>query len=970
MAASVVTGPCYPIITILKAGDRISPSSMKTNVWLLILVLVALLEVFSSYGASTNASRRPEVVNVGTVFSVATMIGKVAKVAIEAAIEDVNSDPSVLNGTNLKVIMQDTNYSGFLGIVETLQFMETDIVAIIGPQTSVTAHVVSYIADELRTPLLSFSATDPTLSPLQFPFFVRTTQNDLFQMSAIAEMVEYYGWREVIAVYVDDDHGRNGIAALGDKLAERRCKISYKAPLRLEAKRDEITDALIKVALAESRVIVLHTYTSTGPQILKVAQYLGMMGNGYVWITTNWLSTILDTNITLPQESKDYFQGVLTLRLHTPESDKKRKLVARWRNLTQVLGSESFGLSTYGLYAYDTVWLLAHAIDRFFDQGGVISFSNDSKLSNLQGGSLHLNAMSIFDDGKLLLDSILGVDMTGVSGQVRFTPDRNLVHPACDIINVLQTGYRKIGYWSNYSGLSIEAPETLYMSPPNRSISAQQLLPVIWPGETTQKPRGWVFPNNGRHLRIGVPKRVSYREFLSTSDGTWDQFTGYCIDVFTAAVNLLPYAVPYKLIAYGEGKENPSSTKLVQLITTNYFDAVVGDIAITTERTRMADFTQPYIESGLVVVAPVRQQNSNAWAFLRPFSREMWIVTAVFFIFVGTVVWILEHRMNDEFRGPPRRQIVTILWFSFSTWFFAHRENTVSALGRGVLIVWLFVVLIINSSYTASLTSILTVQQLSSPIKGIETLMKTSDPIGYQEGSFAWNYLVNELGIDESRLVPLVMPEDYVKALKKGPQGGGVAAIVDERPYIELFLSSRCEFSIIGQEFTKNGWGFAFQRDSPLAVDMSTAILKLSENGDLQRIHDKWLMSSACTSQGSKLQVDRLQLKSFWGLFVVCGLACLLALLVYFFQMLRQFSRHYPDELESPGTSSRPRRLQTFLSFVDEKEEDVKNRSKRRQLERLSNRGNGLDESVSGSGTERSQIEYSSNKSIGTLDRA
>lgn len=94
-----------------------------------------------------------------------------------------------------------------------------------------------------------------------------------------------------------------------------------------------------------------------------------------------------------------------------------------------------------------------------------------------------------------------------------------------------------------------------------------------------------------------------------------------------------------------------------------YFDAVVGDIAITTERTKMADFTQPYIESGLVVVAPVRQQqNSNAWAFLRPFSREMWIVTAVFFVIVGTVVWILEHRMNDEFRGPPRRQVVTILW--------------------------------------------------------------------------------------------------------------------------------------------------------------------------------------------------------------------------------------------------------------------------------------------------------------------
>lgn len=74
------------------------------------------------------------------------------------------------------------------------------------------------------------------------------------------------------------------------------------------------------------------------------------------------------------------------------------------------------------------------------------------------------------------------------------------------------------------------------------------------------------------------------------------------------------------------------------------------------------DFTQPFIESGLVIVAPMKRINSSAWAFLRPFTLEMWGVTAVFFLIVGTVVWILEHRLNDEFRGPPKRQVVTVLW--------------------------------------------------------------------------------------------------------------------------------------------------------------------------------------------------------------------------------------------------------------------------------------------------------------------
>ncbi|OMO50006.1 Ionotropic glutamate receptor [Corchorus capsularis] len=922
---------------------------------------------FPIIGVNTNVSARPEVVNIGAIFSFQSVIGKAAKVAIEAAIEDVNSNPDILQGTKLNIQMKDTKYSGFLGIVEALLFMERDTAAIIGPQSSVTAHVISHIVNVLRVPLLSFSSTDPTLSPIQFPFFIRTSQNDLYQMTAIAEIIHHYEWREAIAIYADDDHGRNGIAALGDKLAERRCRISYKAALSSDPTRDEITDILVRVALRESRILIIHVPGTWGLTVFSVAQYLGMLGTGYVWIATNWLSTILETNSPLSQDTMDDIQGVITLRMYTPDSEQKKRFVSRWSNLTR---ENPVGMNTYSLYAYDTVWLLAHAINEFLNQGGNISFFNHSRSTELHGGNLHLDALGVFQGGHLLLDNILKTNMKGVTGNVRFTSDRNLIHPAYEIINVIGTGHRSIGYWSNHSGLSTVPPETLWEKPPNHSSSSPKLHGVVWPGQMTDKPRGWVFPNSGRYLTIGVPHRVSYREFVSVRGP--DAITGYCIDVFTAAVNLLPYAVPYKLVAFGDGHTNPSGTELVRMITAGEFDAAIGDIAIITNRTKMADFTQPYIESGLVVVAPVRRKDSNALSFLRPFTRRMWAVTAIFFLVVGTVVWLLEHRMNDDFRGPPRKQVVTILWFSFSTWFFSHRENTVSALGRIILIIWLFVVLIINSSYTASLTSILTVQQLVSPIKGIETLVSSNDPIGYQHGSFARNYLIDELKIDPSRLVPFNSPEECAKALKDGPHKGGVAAMVDDRAYIELFLSTRCEFSIVGQEFTKNGWGFAFPRDSPLAVDMSTALLKLSENGDLQRIHDKWLLRRACSFQGAKMDVDRLQLKSFWGLYVMCGVACLIALSIYFFKIVRKFYRQYSEELEFSGQSSQSTRIQTFLSFVDEKEEEYKSRSKRRQMEKASNRTDDgsicSPRSISNKRDLSSNSEFASNKSLGTSE--
>ena len=134
----------------------------------------------------------------------------------------------------------------------------------------------------------------------------------------------------------------------------------------------------------------------------------------------------------------------------------------------------------------------------------------------------------------------------------------------------------------------------------------------------------------------------------------------------------------------------------------------------------------------------------------------------------------------------------------------------------------------------------------------------------------------------------------------------------------------------------------AFPRDSPLAVDLSTAILQMIDSGDLQRIHDKWLLSSACLSQGAKFEVERLQLKSFWGLYMICGLACLLALFIYLIQIWRQYHKHYVSEelhsTDGQNIGSKSSHLKTFLSFVDEKEETFKSRSKRRKMERISYR--------------------------------
>ncbi|PHU19526.1 Glutamate receptor 3.4 [Capsicum chinense] len=221
-----------------------------------------------------------------------------------------------------------------------------------------------------------------------------------------------------------------------------------------------------------------------------------------------------------------------------------------------------------------------------------------------------------------------------------------------------------------------------------------------------------------------------------------------------------------------------------------------------------------------------------------------------------------------------------------------------------------------NRREHTSLTSILTVQKLTSGIEGIDSLISSPDPIGVQDGSFAYNYLIGELRVPQSRLRIIKSEDEYVSNLQKGPQGGGVAAIVDELPYVELFLSNnKCIFRTVGQEFTKSGWGFAFQRDSPLAIDLSTAILQLSENGELQRIHDKWLSNNGCSSQNNQVDDTRLSLKSFWGLYA---------------PETEEPEISEPESARSSRRTLLSRSFKDLIGFVDKREAEIKDILKRK----------------------------------------
>lgn len=115
---------------------------------------------------------------------------------------------------------------------------------------------------------------------------------------------------------------------------------------------------------------------------------------------------------------------------------------------------------------------------------------------------------------------------------------------------------------------------------------------------------------------------------------------------------------------------------------------------------------------------------------------------------------------------------------------------------------------------------------------------------------------------------------------------------------------------------------------------MSTAILRLSESGKLQELHDSWFCKLGCPGERrGKSEPDQLHLISFWGLYLLCGIISVAALFVFLLLLVRQYirykrhRRHFEETTPSPITShtSCTRSIQSFISFIDEKEEAIKN---------------------------------------------
>lgn len=433
-----------------------------------------------------------------------------------------------------------------------------EVQAIIGPQSSMQANFIIDLGVKAHVPIISFSATSPSLSSLRSPYFFRATQNDSSQVKAISAIVKAFGWREAVPIYVDNEYGEGILPCLTDTLQKIDTRVPYRSVIPPSATDDQIGQELYKLMTMQTRVFIVHMLPNLGSRFFSKAKEVGMMSEGYVWIVTNGIGNHLSLmNLSVI----DSMQGVLVVENYVPQTKELEDFSIRWKkkfyqaNRTINLNAKA---NIYGLWAHDAALALAMAIEKV----GATNFGFQK--TNTSGNSTDLSTFGASQIGLKISQALSNTAFQGLAGDFHLV-DGQLPPSAFQIENVIGQGGREIGFWTPQDGIIRKLKTTntgMY------STSKANLGAIIWPSETVSVPKGWVIPTNGKKLKIGVPKKNGFFEFVNVTrdlSTNTTSVTGYCIDVFNVVMKALPYHVPYEFIPF-EKRDGESAGSYDDLI--------------------------------------------------------------------------------------------------------------------------------------------------------------------------------------------------------------------------------------------------------------------------------------------------------------------------------------------------------------------------------------------------------------------
>lgn len=327
----------------------------------------------------------------------------------------------------------------------------------------------------------------------------------------------------------------------------------------------------------------------------------------------------------------------------------------------------------------------------------------------------------------------------------------------------------------------------------------------------------------------GDTLRVATKPLAPFVFTTGDAPTGYSVDVWAEVAGRLGLA--YEWVTYETVGE------ILDAVQSGAADVAIAGISMTRERETVVDFSHPYFDAGLQIMVPAgssfafRQVLSH---FLSPGMLSFVVIGLVAAAIMAHFIYFTERRHNPDFQRGYARGIWEAVWWLLTI--VANGEYpdrpTRSTARRLMTIAFWLVGLLLVAQFTATVTSALTVQQLTSDIRGPEDL--PGKGVATVAGSTAAAYLA-DIGVS-SVGVP-VIEEAYALLT-----AGEVDAIVYDAPVLRYHTVSagRGEVEVIEGVFKPEKYGIALPPGSELRESINEVLLEMYQDGTLSEIEERW----------------------------------------------------------------------------------------------------------------------------------
>ncbi|XP_005006852.1 glutamate receptor 2 isoform X5 [Cavia porcellus] len=670
---------------------------------------------------------------------------------------------------------------------------------------------------------------------------------------ALLSLIEYYQWDKFAYLY-DSDRGLSTLQAVLDSAAEKKWQVTAINVGNINNdKKDETYRSLFQdLELKKERRVILDCERDKVNDIVDQVITIGKHVKGYHYIIANLGFTDGDL-------LKIQFGGANVSGFQIVDYDDSlvSKFIERWSTLEEkeYPGAHTSTIKYTSALTYDAVQVMTEAFRNLRKQRIEISRRGNA-------GDCLANPAVPWGQGVEIERALKQVQVEGLSGNIKFDQNGKRINYTINIMELKTNGPRKIGYWSEVDKMVV----TLTELPSGNDTSGLENKTVV---VTTILESPYVMMKKNHEMLEGN-----------------ERYEGYCVDL--AAEIAKHCGFKYKLTIVGDGKygARDADTKIwngmVGELVYGKADIAIAPLTITLVREEVIDFSKPFMSLGIsIMIKKPQKSKPGVFSFLDPLAYEIWMCIVFAYIGVSVVLFLVSRFSpyewhTEEFEDGRETQssestnefgIFNSLWFSLGAFMQQGCDISPRSLsGRIVGGVWWFFTLIIISSYTANLAAFLTVERMVSPIESAEDLSKQTE-IAYgtlDSGSTKEFFRRSKIAVFDKMWTYMrsAEPSVFVRTTAEGvarvrKSKGKYAYLLESTMNEYIEQRKPCDTMKVGGNLDSKGYGIATPKGSSLRNAVNLAVLKLNEQGLLDKLKNKWWYDKGeCGSGGGDSKVS------------------------------------------------------------------------------------------------------------------